>query len=342
MLDKDIQPNTIGGIKRYAKQIKKEYGIPHSEALNKAAQKACFENYSHALNSLSESKATKSQYRLFFSTYWHDKSSRTFGREVLEIKLPKPLLEIATKSDMKKANGLSWFRLASLDHFVHDQVIRSQETARDSICKAVRELRFMEATGLKPTNDYEAAYPNRDPNNKLPQTDHATNWEDPDSGQFILVDEPYLGPVITGERAEWADKHSWHLQASKWQGMYYPGESQMFIATDATTGYDFTSLMEKIDNIPSPITTENWNSESSFGHDIFLSPQAITPQDKKRAIARGTIHREPSSKTVPMRRSQLVNEVKKNKHPNFHVIDVNGEEYVRANPNKKKIDNVDK
>jgi hypothetical protein len=29
MLDKDIQPNTIGGIKRYAKQIKKEYGIPH-------------------------------------------------------------------------------------------------------------------------------------------------------------------------------------------------------------------------------------------------------------------------------------------------------------------------
>ena len=116
----------------------------------------------------------------------------------------------------------------------------------------------------------------------------------------------------------------------------------MFIATDATTGYDFTSLMEKIDNIPSPITTENWNSESSFGHDIFLSPQAITPQDKKRAIARGTIHREPSSKTVPMRRSQLVNEVKKNKHPNFHVIDVNGEEYVRANPNKKKIDNVDK
>ena len=25
MLDKDIQPNTIGGIKRYAKQIKKEY-----------------------------------------------------------------------------------------------------------------------------------------------------------------------------------------------------------------------------------------------------------------------------------------------------------------------------
>jgi hypothetical protein len=26
MLDKDIQPNTIGGIKRYAKQIKKNMG----------------------------------------------------------------------------------------------------------------------------------------------------------------------------------------------------------------------------------------------------------------------------------------------------------------------------
>ena len=39
----------------------------------------------------------------------------------------------------------------------------------------------------------------------------------------FLVDEPYLGPVITGERAEWADKHSRHMQASQWQEMYYPG-----------------------------------------------------------------------------------------------------------------------
>lgn len=43
-----------------------------------------------------------------------------FGREVFEIKFFKFLFEIVIKSDMKKVNGLSWFRLVLLDYFVYD------------------------------------------------------------------------------------------------------------------------------------------------------------------------------------------------------------------------------
>ncbi|MDH5217857.1 MAG: DUF5623 domain-containing protein, partial [Gammaproteobacteria bacterium] len=54
-------------------------------------------------------------------------------------------------------------------------------------------------------------------------------------------------------------------------------------------------------SIPYPVTAENWTGISAKGHDIFFSPLSITPQDKKRAVAKGTIYRLSSSKTLPMR-----------------------------------------
>ncbi len=267
-----------------------------------AARSASFENYAHARNQLKNSDAINSGNQLFFSVYWYDRESDKFkaGREVLEIKLSFPLLKLATKNELKDSSGLGWFRPASSDHFVCDHVSRSQDEARGKICKAIRVLRFIETTGLKPSRDYDAAYPNRDHNNKLPKNDHSTDWYDPDTGQFILIDEPYPERVVDDERAAWANKHNWHLQSSKWPGMCFPGRSNMFVSTDASTGYDFKSLMAKIDNIPYPVTAENWAGMSSKGHDTFFSPFCITPQDKKRAVAKGTIYRWSSSKTIPM------------------------------------------
>lgn len=282
---------------------KKANGVPHHEALDIAARSASFENFAHARNHLQNSNTIKSGYRLFFTVYWYDRKNNEYkaGREVLEIELSKPLLDVASKNELKNSSYLGIFRLSSPDHFVNDNVGHSQEGARNIICKAVRVLRFMEATGLKPSKDYEAAYPNRDHKNKLPKNDHSTDWYDPEAGQFILIDEPYLDRVVDGERAEWAEKHNWHLQASTWAGMYSPDHSNMFVSTDASTGYNVEGLMAKIDSIPYPVTAENWTGISSKGHDTFFSPLCITPQDKNRAVAKGTIYRWSSSKTVPMR-----------------------------------------
>ena len=303
MLNKNVQPSTIGGIKRHAKQLKKANEVPHHEALDLAARNASFENFAHARNQIQSLNLTNSGYQLFFTVYWSDRNSEKYkaGREVLEINLSMPLLELARKSEFKNSSGLGGFRLAMSDHFVCDHLSQSQDGARSLICKAVRVLMFMEATGLKPSKDYKAGYPNRDHLNKLPKADHSTVWYDPATEQFILIDEPYLDRVVAGKRAAWAKYHNWHLQASKWAGMYYPDHSNMFVATDASTGYDFKGLMAKIDSITAPVTLENWAGISSKGYDAFLSPLTVTPQDKKRSVARGTIYREPSSKTMPMK-----------------------------------------
>lgn len=301
MLNEKIQPSTLGGIKRHAKQIKKSDGLPHHVALDIASQKASFSNYAHARHQLENQTTIPSGHQLFFSVFWYDRQNRKVGREVLEVALSKPLLEIANINEFKKSLFMGRFRLASPDHFVNDQVSGTQAQAREDICKAVRVLRFMEATGLKPSGDHTAMYPNRSHSNRLPSSDHASSWRDPTSGQFILIDEPYLPPKVDGERAVWAKTHNWHLQASKWPGMYYPGMSHLFVATDASTGYDFKGLIDKIDSIQSPITPENWIGTSINGHEAFFSPLCVTQNDKKRAFPKGAIYRTPSSKTLPMR-----------------------------------------
>ena len=105
MLNENVQPSTIGGIKRHAKQIKKANGVAHHEALDIAARNASFENFSHARNLLQTSNFTKSDCQLFFTVYWYDRKNYKAGREVLEIELSRPLLNIATKSELKNSNG---------------------------------------------------------------------------------------------------------------------------------------------------------------------------------------------------------------------------------------------
>lgn len=299
MLNENVRPSSIDGIKRLATQIKKDQGVKHAAALDIAAKAASFENFKHARRSLSnKANATGSEHKLFITIYWRETKPFRQGRETLQINLAKPLLELCSKSELKMARGL-WGRLVAPDHIVHDTVAQSQDFARGEICKAARTLRFMEATGLRPSNDYLAAYPGRDHDNKLPNSDHATDWYDPANGQFVLVDEPYSPAVVSERRAVWAQQHGWHLQASKWPGIYYPHHCSFFVATDASSGYDFAALMKKTDSLEAPLLLEDWNGTSVPGHEVFTSPMATTPQDMRRARCKGTIIREASRTTVP-------------------------------------------
>lgn len=45
-------------------------------------------------------------------------------------------------------------------------------------------------------------------------------------------------------------------------------------------------------------------------------------------------------KEVP--RSQVVKEIKQGKHPDTHVVEINGREYARDNPDYSKEDNVNR
>lgn len=298
MLTEDVRPSSIEGIKRLANQIKKARGIPHSESLKVAAKAASFENFAHAQRILTERPASGGhRYQLFLTIYWSARKPYRAGRETLEIWLTRPLLDVCSKGEMKRVTGLADMRLVAPDHLVSDGMAQSQDYARRQLLKSLRALRFMEATGLKPCT-YELRHrATRGLDDRLPQTDHSTGWIDPASGQYVMVDEPYLDPVVKGERADWASRNGWHLDVAKWPGIYMPGSCSFFVATNAANAYDFQSLMGKINALPA--ITDEWTGISVDGHETFISPCAVTPQDRRRARSKGTILPLSSRHTLP-------------------------------------------
>lgn len=55
---------------------------------------------------------------------------------------------------------------------------------------------------------------------------------------------------------------------------------------------------------------------------------------------RNESYRIPGRGTVP--RKQLVQEVEQGKHPNHSVYELDGEKFIRANPNSQEGDNVNR
>ncbi len=162
MLNSDVHPSTLEGVKRLAAQIRKKQGIKHSNALDLAAQAANCANYRHAQRTLPASGGSFPQRILFLTVYWYDKkNNHRCGRETLKVELSKPILDLCSKSDLKLVRGFGTMRMAAADHFVSDALAQSQNYARSVISKAERSLRFMEHTGLRPSRDYRAAWPDR-------------------------------------------------------------------------------------------------------------------------------------------------------------------------------------
>lgn len=293
MLNKIVRPSSLVGIKRTAKDLKKAYGLPHAEALDAAAKLGSFENYQHARRQLTQ------KHRFFLTIYWDDRKARSWGREILEIELSKPVLELASKSELKIVPALCWMRLAADDHLVYDTIVPSQDFARREVSMAARELCFMEGTGLKPLRARYQVLPGQEKKNKPPHYDHPTQWYDPDTGQEILVYEPYQNAELDDEDHAWASEHSWHLRVSQWPGKYFPYNCGVFVAADASGNYNIDDLIKKIDALPAPILEEEWKGQSAKTHSPFYSPLAKTPQDKRRAKAKDTVPRFSSKKTIP-------------------------------------------
>ena len=184
------------------------------------------------------------------------------------------------------------------DHFVSDDIAHAQEYARDRLCAAERSLRFMEHTGLQPNRDHKK-YPRVLGTDKLPNIDHSTEWVDPASGQFVLIDEPYGNAPDHSERAEWSARNGWSLEKATWPGMYNPYDCDLYVGIDTRSGYDLNALMGKINAMPDPVISENWTGESSLSWETFLSPMVKTKQDERRARCKGMIYPSPSKATVP-------------------------------------------
>ena len=185
------------------------------------------------------------------------------------------------------------------DHFICDDIAHNQDYARGRLATAERSLRFMETTGLRPSREYRMGYPGKSLDNKLPNSDHSTDWVDQATGQVIVVDEPYSGVPDEDKRAAWAARHNWRIVKSSWPGMYNPYNCDLYVTTDGAKGYDLDALVAKMNSIPAPMLAKNWSGDSCDTWEIFLSPMAKTSQDIRRARCRGMVYPNASASTVP-------------------------------------------
>lgn len=299
MLIGDVRPSTVKGIKRLANRIRKERGIKHTNALEFASRAAGYEGYRHARRKLPTASEVALRSYVLLTVYWRDTRSHRAGRETLEVQLSRPILDICGKSALKRVRGFGNTRMVADDHFVSDVLAPSQEIARNKICTAERSLRFMEYTGLLPSRPTRKAYPEVAAENKLPNRDHTTNWIDPTSGQFILIDEPYGGVPDEAKRAAWATRYGWRIMKSSWPGMYNPYACDLYVASDARDGYDIEALLTKIDAIPAPLLTQDWAGDSAPSLEVFISPSGKSPQDRRRARSKGTVWPKATKTSLP-------------------------------------------
>lgn len=300
MLIGDVRPTTLDGVKRLAVQLRKERGLKHSSALDIAAQAASCTNFRNAQNVLPLRRVEPAQPYVLLTLYWCDRDhGYRIGRETLRVPLSRPILETCGKVDLKRARGFGNLRMVADDHFVCDAVAPTQVYARERLSTAERSIRFMERTGLRPSKDHRKAYPGGSMRNKMPGKDHATNWVDAATGQFILIDEPYRGVPNEAERADWADEHGWRVIKTGWPGMYSPYNCDLYVATGAAD-FDIETLIAKIDAMPPPLLEADWAGESEASWETFTSPMATTPQDVRRARCRGTVYPTDSATSVPL------------------------------------------
>lgn len=283
-----IRPSTVDGIKQLAKKLKREHDITHTEALALASRQAGFENFVHARRRLTSSHLSahlaavggQRVFPVFLSAHWfsshraNPKLGLRAGREILQVNLSRPLPQVVAKHRVSYARGLEGFRIEYDDHLEHLTDLPSIETARDVLIRAARSLSFMEATGLQPVTRMQE----RDvflPLEGLPGQDHTSRWFDPDSGNCVLLDEPYERAIANrdDERHSWLTEERLHIRKPAWAGLYYPGECPPYlISFDVAFLERIVAALEAIepDSIP-----DIWPHETGGYGDDYISPKRL-------------------------------------------------------------------
>lgn len=228
MVNLATPPSTIDGIKRLAKAIKRESGKTHHAALEEAARKAGFQNFLHATRVIAPKGSARS-FIAYVTVYWNDPRSEapSSGRYTVEVQLTRPLSELL--ADGLKIGGayLRNFRLEAPDHLEMRTDAGNPVSAMQYLDQASFTLLFINSTGLVRVFRKESIEV-MNGLERIPFADHITGWEDPQSGDWLLLDEPYISPK-PGFRKDWLQENGLHQVAPQWPGVYYPGNAVPYL-----------------------------------------------------------------------------------------------------------------
>jgi len=290
MTTTQIRPTSIDGVKRLATGIRRQSGIPHHDALDRAAAAAGYANFTDARRRIG---SEPQRHPVFITAYWRDEDGRT-GRETLHVEISLPLVDIVTPGELKNARGLAAFRFDAGDHLETTRDGRSQLSAREIICAAARTLAFMQATGLRTGGRVPRAF--KSAADGLPGRDHVDYWRDPVTGAAVMTDEPYVPSVVSREveRRAWAEGRGFGIEDVSWAGMYYPGNCRLMLVSEAHPP-QMSRWSSALDRLASPSTADAWTGESAAYLPIFVSPGRAASGKAKRGrpkpVASGTRRR---------------------------------------------------
>ncbi|HKY21342.1 MAG TPA: hypothetical protein VJM31_08990 [Vicinamibacterales bacterium] len=294
MLNHEIHPTTMVGIKRLAKQFRRERGIKHTRALDEAAIQAGFSNFRHAQLALADSHAVKVpevQHKIFLTGYWRDKQAFT-GRETLTVDLASAWDHLVAPERLRYVRALGRFRQVGPQHLEMTGQCDSQSSARRQICAAARTFHFMDATGLKPSKGSSRAFPGGAKERDLPARDHGSFWFHPASKKYLYADEPYEAAADSERdaRAAWVRSSGFAMTRPKWQGMYNPdGGSQLYLFAHHDKGLSLGPITAALDALTPPFVESDWNGESAPVWPYYVAPilqERVRPARKRSSYVR--------------------------------------------------------
>jgi hypothetical protein len=253
---------TLDGIKRSARKLRRETGIPYLKALECTAREAGFATYKLAHSTFVGAAVPGqrlAQYSVTIAQYWRDRRAGARGTERRTIALPIPLAELVRPHHL--VSYLSGDELRGDNDLVGYGHGEDRDHARMLICRMARTLQFMAATGLKPSRSHRC-YPRSDWYQRPPGADHDHCWYDPATRTHVLTDEPYSGLDRTQEPEirEWCARHGFRIVLSRWGSVYGLG-TQLYLASKVDGPIDIEAIAAKLETGEPPIQEKDWESE---------------------------------------------------------------------------------
>lgn len=281
-------PNTIEGLKRLAKKYKKALGIPHHDALNRAAVACGFNNFRDAQRHLATARDchTAPSFTIVLSAYWLSESGQS-GLEVLSASFSKPLDLILTPREINDAHTLAPCVRVAADHLGSRYDFPTREDARQWGVDAARAILFMAEAEVAPATrqaDRQAIKVN-----SLPSRDHTSFWVHRPTGEPFVLDEPYDYDEV--KRSLWAIGRGLCIRQPKWRGLHNPRSSAFphVIARNAAVCDAVVSAAERVERL-GPM--EGAGASFPYAHR-YASPASVAlqrpPRPREMPAKRGTI-----------------------------------------------------
>lgn len=227
-----ITPKTEESLKRLAKRIARERGVPHMAALDLAARQAGVDSYRTFQKGLRDQRllepASSARITVNWSEYGPDRRRLiSAGVAEAEVRLPRPFRDIFPGTGEWKSDRANTKHVGEGRFSAH---AGDRRQAFEWALRTARALQFMAATGLR-----RGRWPARGPWVKLgggscgqfagvPGQDHTSFYRDPATRRLLMINEPYASDTFWAEEREnWKRADLFDVRPLSWGSLYIAG-----------------------------------------------------------------------------------------------------------------------